>query len=262
MVNKTRGDVNLVGTVHVSKQTRDRVINTIQENEPDVVAIELDSDRLSRMIHKLSDESRTLTEEQTGAIQQLVRSYQQNAISQGDNLLKPGTADMLPATNEAISQNSRVALIDLPSDELLDNIKSDMFTDGSLDLELLDGGLVDIIDNLRDLVSARGDMVMDGASDMEEVVQNFEEASYEEIEQQFSAQKEVVPEVFDNLITKRDKYMSAKINWIRNQGSDVVAVVGKGHVPGVKEYLENPNTIPDRFYEQPDWHTYETVPLQ
>ncbi|MFC4245807.1 TraB/GumN family protein [Natribaculum luteum] len=46
------------------------------------------------------------------------------------------------------------------------------------------------------------------------------------------------------LIDERDAYIAHKLHALREQGYDVVAVVGAGHKAGIDRYLENPDTLP------------------
>ncbi|WP_254768167.1 TraB/GumN family protein [Salinilacihabitans rarus] len=46
------------------------------------------------------------------------------------------------------------------------------------------------------------------------------------------------------LIDERDAYIAHKLHALREQGYDVVAVVGAGHEAGIETYLENPGSLP------------------
>ncbi|WP_117591116.1 TraB/GumN family protein [Haloprofundus halophilus] len=46
------------------------------------------------------------------------------------------------------------------------------------------------------------------------------------------------------LIDERDAYLAHNIVALRDQGKDVVAVVGAGHKRGIENYLRNPETLP------------------
>jgi pheromone shutdown protein TraB len=46
------------------------------------------------------------------------------------------------------------------------------------------------------------------------------------------------------LIDERDAYIAHNLVWLREQGYDVVAVVGAGHRAGVEGYLDRPETLP------------------
>jgi pheromone shutdown protein TraB len=46
------------------------------------------------------------------------------------------------------------------------------------------------------------------------------------------------------LIDERDAYIAHKLVSLRNQGHDVLAVVGAGHKDGIEEFLEHPDRLP------------------
>ncbi|MHC3437065.1 TraB/GumN family protein [Natrialbaceae archaeon A-gly3] len=46
------------------------------------------------------------------------------------------------------------------------------------------------------------------------------------------------------LIDERDAYIAHNLHALRQQGYDVVAVVGAGHKAGIENYLENPDSLP------------------
>ncbi|WP_255166961.1 TraB/GumN family protein [Natrononativus amylolyticus] len=46
------------------------------------------------------------------------------------------------------------------------------------------------------------------------------------------------------LIDERDAYIAHKVHALREQGFNVLAVVGAGHKAGIDRYLENPETLP------------------
>ncbi|MEE6210306.1 TraB/GumN family protein [Salarchaeum sp. III] len=52
------------------------------------------------------------------------------------------------------------------------------------------------------------------------------------------------PRGAEALIDERDAYLAHNILALRQQGKDVLAVIGAGHVEGVKGYLDNPETLP------------------
>jgi pheromone shutdown-related protein TraB len=51
----------------------------------------------------------------------------------------------------------------------------------------------------------------------------------------------IAPSVTEVLIHERDQYIAEKINRIRKQGKRVVAVVGAGHLQGIKKHVTNPS---------------------
>ncbi|CAI9099367.1 OLC1v1036174C1 [Oldenlandia corymbosa var. corymbosa] len=48
------------------------------------------------------------------------------------------------------------------------------------------------------------------------------------------------PTLMETLVQERDKYMSSTLLRVASKHSSVVAVVGKGHIPGIKKYWKQP----------------------
>lgn len=259
------GSVELVGTVHVSKKTRDRVIDKINEVRPDVVSIELDRDRLYKMFERGADvvNGDGETQGEGFGIQDLIRQQQQKQFG-GDEFLKPGEADMLPAVREGIENNSRVALMDMSVDQLKQNVKDNVYDDeGSLDLEILNKSFDEMVDSFKSVIRSQSNMAekIKEGDGMSEVVKNLEEAPLDQVQERMEPLKQVAPEVVEALIDERDKYMAGRLHWLRKNGYRTVGVMGRGHMSGVQEYLNNPDTIPSEYVVEPDWYDYTKIKI-
>lgn len=259
------GRVRVVGTVHVSKQTRERVNETIDEEEPDVVAIELDDARLSEMFKRGADVVGGEAEDEGDdgfGLRDIIRQQQESQFD-GDEFLQSGEADMLPALRLGVDQGSEVALIDMSVDELKDNVKSNAYDEsGNLDLEILNKSFSEVTDAVKGLVGSRSNMAEKVQDEgMSAVIDQMENASLEEVKDQMDPLRNVAPEVIQALIDERDQHMAGHIHWLRQNGQDVTAVMGRGHLPGVHEYLQNPDTIPEEYVEKPEWYNYSKVEL-
>lgn len=276
------GSVTLVGSVHVSKETRNRVLSTIADTQPDVVAIELDTERLNELFDKAADGEHE--QDDQDMIRQLLKTQQENMLD-GEDVLPAGEADMLPAVNAATEQGAKVALIDMDFNELKEEIKQDIGIDVVQDavedlrnnpdtatlFEVInrarreDVGLeilkrdnpVEAVMNLQEKVGPMKETIQSDDS----TISAFEDMSAEELSEMTDAYGEVLPEVIDNLIGQRDAHMAGRLHWLRTNGYDTTTVMGRGHIAGVRKYLENPDTIPEEFVTEPDWYDYKTVPI-
>jgi len=108
------GEVTVVGTAHVSAESADRVRETIEEERPDVVAVELDEGRYRQMQGETPDdlEPRDLLGGNTvfQFLAYWMLSYVQSRM--GDRFdIEPG-ADMMAAIEAAEAQGIGVALAD------------------------------------------------------------------------------------------------------------------------------------------------------
>lgn len=257
------GSVRLVGTVHVSKQTRERVVDTIQEEEPEVVAIELDRERLYEMFKRSADVVGGDAEQQDDGfgLRDLIREQQQSQL-EGEEFLDSGEADMLPAVDEGISLRSEVALIDMSVDQLKQNVKENAYEDGSLDLEILNKSFTEVTDAVKSFVRSRSEMAEEVQEDgMSGVIDKLENSSLDEVTKQMDPLRDIAPEIIEALIDERDQYMAGRLHWLRQNGHDVVGVMGRGHMQGVYSYLQNPSDIPEEYVTEPDFYGYQTIEI-
>lgn len=255
------GDITLIGTVHVSKSTRERVMDIISELEHDVVAIELDSKRLYKMLDKDADFSHG-SEDSVG-LKNLLSKYQDNKYKNYDNILQPGEADMIPAVEQGIEQDSEIALVDMSVSDLKSNIKSNAITNGKLDIELFNKPSDEILDNLKSFINHQKDMAnkLNKKGGLEDYVDNMENAPLSKVKNTFGPLEEIAPEIIDALIDERDKYMAGHLLWLHKQNKDVISVMGKGHLIGVYNYLQNPEQIPEEYIVEPEWYNYTSIDI-
>jgi pheromone shutdown protein TraB len=264
VVDNNGGRVRLVGTVHVSKETRDRVQETVNEEQSDVVAIELDNDRLTEMFKRGADVVGGEVEDTSDGfgLRDLIRKQQQNQFD-GDNVLQPGEADMIPAVEEGINIGSNIALIDMSVDELKSNVKDNAFDEtGSLDLEILDKSFGELKQAVKSFAGSRSDLAEKAKEDgMGAVVEHMENASLDEVQEQMDPMRNLAPEVIEALIDERDMHMAGRLHWLRQNGYDVTAVMGRGHLQGVYNHLQNPDQIPEEYVTEPDFYQYSKVQI-
>lgn len=257
------GSVRLVGTVHVSKQTKDRVLDTIQQEEPDTVAIELDQERVYSMFERQADAvGGEAVEQEESGIRQMLREQQQSQFDTED-MLKPGEADMIPAALEGIEQQANVAMVDMAVDQLKQNVIDNAYDeDGNIDLEIFNKSFGEIVQSVRGLAESRADMAEKLKEDgFSAVVDELENSSLDEVRGQMDPLRDVAPEVIEALIDQRDQYMAGRIHWLRKNGHNTVGVMGRGHLEGVYEYLQNPDTINEEHIVEPDWYDYNVVDI-
>ncbi|MDY6780322.1 MAG: TraB/GumN family protein, partial [Halobacteria archaeon] len=225
------GEVILVGTAHVSQKSAEKVRDTVEETEPDVVAVELDENRYKSIKgeEKTEDLSPRDLLEGNKPFEFLVYwllSYLQTKI--GDEFgIEPG-ADMKAAIEIAEEGNIPVALVDRDIRVTVQRLWSKMsFIEklkfvGALVLGLAGIGVDDEEIDMDELAEG-GDMV-------EVLIDEFREFS---------------PRGAEALIDERDAYIAHKLLDLRDQGLTVVAVVGAGHERGIQAYLDDPDSLPE-----------------
>lgn len=259
-------ETTLVGTVHISPESKNKVEQVISEKQPDIVGIELDEERLYDMLNK---NSQVIGGDMNSGFNfgELLRKYQEVQIA-GTDMLEPGKADMLPAVSKAIEHNLTVGLIDMSKQELKNNLLENAYdSEGDLDLEIVNkiqnGEFSEIYESVSNLISSRKKMLENTDElDMSEIVKNMENSSKDEIKAQFEPLRDIAPEFVEALIDERDKNMAGHIHWLRQNGYSSVCIMGFGHLSGVEDYLQNPSDIPSSYVRKPEWYSYKRINLE
>ncbi|WP_121822553.1 TraB/GumN family protein [Halostella salina] len=224
------GRVTVVGTAHVSADSVEEVERTVDEERPDVVAVELDEGRYQQMKGEGAEqdiEARDLLRGNTvfQFLAYWMLSYVQTRL--GDRFdIEPG-ADMKAAIDTAEDLGIGVALVDRDIQVTIQRFWARMtFVEklkmvGSLFLGLFGlGG------------EPEEEFSMDEITDADVVTAMMEEF------RRFS------PGGAEALIDERDAFIAHRLVALREQGYHVVAIVGAGHRKGIEGYLDNPSTLP------------------
>jgi pheromone shutdown-related protein TraB len=215
----------LVGTAHVSKASVDLVKAVIDDVKPDTVCVELcesraqsirQKDRWQEMdIIKVIKEKKALL-----LLSNLMLASFQKRIA--DRLEVAPGQEMIQAMASAEDVGAEVFLADRDIRTTLSRTWGSMGPWGKLKL-------------IFQLMMSLGE------------VDEISEADVEKMKQQdmlVSILEEVgksLPQVRTSLIDERDRYLAEKIR--SAPGQTIVAVVGAGHVPGIKQYWEQPIDI-------------------
>jgi pheromone shutdown-related protein TraB len=220
-------DVMLIGTAHVSVQSADLVRETIEEERPDTVCVELCQSRYDSMTEKETwqdtDLLKVIKEKKAFLLlSNLMLSYFQKKI--GKNLgIKPGE-EIMRAIASAKAIGARIELADR-------NIRT------TLSRTWHKMGLWTKIKLLAGLVTSAGELDALKQEDIEELKKkDVLEVLLSEIGASF-------PEIKRTLIDERDAYLAHKIRTA--PGEKIVAVVGAGHVPGIRAYWKETVDIGD-----------------
>ena len=211
--------ITLVGTAHVSAQSIDEVTNTIREIKPDCVAVELDEKRADSIqngqkfseldIIKVIREGKVFL-----VLANLILSSFQKRMGQNIGV-KPGD-EMLAAINVASEMGIPTTMVDRPVQVTLRRAWAKNSFFGKMGL-------------LASLLAS--------AFSKEEVDESEIEALKQknEMDSMMASLSEEMPVIKEVLIDERDKYLASKI-W-DSQGSNIVAVLGAGHLSGVEAHL-------------------------
>jgi pheromone shutdown-related protein TraB len=212
----------LVGTAHVSQRSIDEVSRVIDAVRPDTVCVELCDARFQALTQlnrwKKLDIFQVILQGKTlFLLANLAISAYQRRL--GDQLgVKPG-AELLAAIEKAQEVGAEVVLIDRDIHVTLKRTWANLPFFKKMQLI---GAIVESL-----FTRGKGDAIT--AEDIEKLK---EQAQLHEMMSEFA---KAMPEVKVPLIDERDQYLMAGIE--QAPGDKVVAVVGAGHVAGMKDWL-------------------------
>lgn len=209
----------LIGTAHVSRQSAKLVEDTIHEQNPDTVCVELCETRLA----SLKDADRWRNMDIVKVIREkkalmlfmnlLLASFQKKMADKFD--IKPGQ-EMINAIKAAEKINACLIPADREIQVTLSRVWRGM-------------GFWEKIKFMSSLVFSFG-----AADDIKE--EDIEKMKQEDILQTLLADvKKTHPIIEKTLINERDQFLAEKIRTA--PGEKIVAVVGAAHAPGIKKYL-------------------------
>jgi pheromone shutdown-related protein TraB len=219
--------ITLVGTAHVSKESVDLVKTVIDEVKPDTVCVELCESRATAIRQKdrwqEMDIIKVIKEKKAFLLLSnlMLASFQKRIADRLE--VAPGQ-EMIQAMVSAEAINATVHLADRDIRITLSRTWRSMGLWGKLKLIfqlLLSMGAVDEISEADVEKMKRQDML---ASVLDEVGKSM-------------------PQIRISLIDERDRYLTEMIRTA--PGNTIVAVVGAGHVPGMKRYWNQPIDIQD-----------------
>lgn len=205
--------IELRGTSHVASRDLDRIRAVVDEVDPDVVALELDRNRLSAL----------LSGEKEAARNPLLRLMQWVQDLLGRRAGAAPGSDMLAGFRAAEAHGIDVALIDRDIGETVRRLKH---------LPLLEkvkfAGFLFLAP-----VLLRG-----GSLDLEEVP---ERAMVDEMLVRLEVS---FPGLYRALIEERNDVMADRLRVLEREYGEVLAFVGAAHVPGLAERLEDARVVP------------------
>jgi pheromone shutdown-related protein TraB len=227
-------EVILVGTAHVSKESVQLVSDIIETEKPDTVCVELCEARYQSIRQKDkwldTDIIKVIKEKKSFLLLSnlLLASFQKRIADKFD--IVPG-AEMIKAIDAGEAVGANIHLADR-------NIRI------TLSKTWRAMGLWGKIKLLFQLVLSMGELGEISEEDIEKMKQE------DVLETLLADVGKSLPVLKDILIDERDQYLTHKIRTA--PGKKIVAVVGAGHVPGIKKYwdaeidIERLNQIPPK----------------
>ena len=225
-------EIILVGTAHVSKESAELVQTVIAEEQPDTVCVELCQSRYQSIRQKANWQDmnivKVIKEKKAFLLLSnlLLASFQKRVAAKLD--IKPG-AEMIAAIESGENQGAQIHLADRDIRVTLSRTWRVM-------------GLWDKLKILFQLALSLGEVDEISEQDVEAMKQeDMLQLLLADVGRSLPVLKEI-------LIDERDRYLAQKIKTA--PGNKIVAVVGAGHVPGIKQYWDEDIDLP----------TLETIP--
>jgi len=225
------GEVVLVGTSHVSEKSVEEVERVIDEEEPDIVAVELDEKRYKSIKGDGPDDidAKDLIKgnKPFELLVYWLLSYLQTKM--GDRFgIEPG-AEMMAAVDAAEEREIPIALVDRDINVTVARLWAKMsFWEKLKFVGALIAGVAGL-GGSREMTEEEMDELVEGDM-VETLIEEFRDFS---------------PRGAEALIDERDAYIAANLVGLREANKKVVAVIGAGHRAGIEEYLAAPETLPD-----------------
>jgi pheromone shutdown-related protein TraB len=244
-------NLTIIGTVHVTEESKEKIEEEIQRVNPDIVAVELDMDRFSNLMDKLEEE----TEIDDASIVDVFR----NNISLSTFFLfktmeifqlriakkmgvSPDERDIMYAVTKAKEDGRDVALIDRNIKTTLQRYSSRV-------------SIMETLVFLLSLILAFTPLI--NAEDEIERLENNEKS----VSSMMEKMKKGAPVFYEVFIDERDEYMATNLEQLSRLYPEktILAVVGKGHLEGIKQYLTEQNKQIEAVSEEEQGGVEETT---
>ena len=238
----TLGDkfVYLVGTAHVSQQSVEDVQKTIREVKPDTVCVELCQGRYDTLVKKdvwkKMDIFNIIKQKKTTILlAQLIMSSFYRRL--GEKLgIQPG-AEMLEAIDLANKTNAQLVLADRDIQITLKRV----------------WGYLGLWNKLKLMMHIVTGIFISEKIDAELIEKIKQQDQLEAVMAEFA---EKFPEIKKRLLDERDIYLAQKIR--QALGNRIVAVVGAGHVDGIKKHINTDHNL-EELMQLPPKSTWPTI---
>lgn len=227
VVNYKDKEIYLLGTAHVSKKSVEEVTESVKTLAPDTVCVELCEARLKNIEDrdnwKKMDIFKVIKEKKTIFLfaQLMMSSFYRKL---GKELEVTPGAEMIQGVTEARENNLELILADR-------NIE--------ITLRRVWGGL-GFFQKLLFSSSLLSNMLFPSDEKIDdETIEKLKESDH--LENAMDEFAKAYPGIRERLIFERDIYLAEKIK--ASKGKKILAVVGAGHVPGIKERIFQENEL-------------------
>ena len=212
-------EIYLVGTAHISSKSVELAEEIIREIQPHSVAVELCEPRFKALQDpdrwKKTDIFTVIKQKKMYLLMsQLILAGFQKKLGKSLDI-KPG-AEMMKSVEVANEIGSEIVLADR---EVRTTLKRTWSSMSIWSATKLMGAMVGSIFTTQEL--------------SEEEIERLK--SSDALNEMMKELSDAIPGVQKALIDERDKYLATKIK--QSPGDKVVAIIGAGHIPGIKNYI-------------------------
>ncbi|TFG34993.1 hypothetical protein EU527_00660 [Candidatus Thorarchaeota archaeon] len=210
-----------VAVIHTDIDSVKQVREVVKNVRPEVVAVELDKERYEQLTDSVTSREIQKEPQLTGdTAHDLMLHLAALEKSLGDMTGSNVGDEMLAAIEEGKTIGAKIALVDRPIQETMK--------------ALMRVPLNELYGLINMLPDATKDIETGGANDLMDMLK--EDGAIEDIIGQFTSE---FPGLTEVLIHQRDQYVAKALHFILNDvEGEIVAVLGAGHIQGVKKTLE------------------------
>lgn len=220
-------EIRLVGTAHVSAESVDEVQREIESFVPDIVAVELDQNRYHALKYG-AEEPEIADILKSGNLMMFLLqwglAYVQKKIGM-DVGVEPG-AEMKAACEAAEEREIRVGLIDRDIRVTLNRFLANMT----------------LREKLRMAWALLASVLHVGGGGEEIDIESLKQQDV--IDMALEEFRKFSPNGARALIDERDAYLAHQLIGLSHTFERVMAVVGAGHIAGIRRYLADPSSLP------------------
>ena len=215
-------NLTIIGTSHIAKQSLDEVKAEIENNKPDIVAIELDKNRLQALFQKKKEKLSIYSIRRIGLkgyLFALIGAWAGRKLGEYVGV-SPGS-EMKKAVKLAKKHNAKIALIDRDIEKTLKRFSE------TLSWKERWNFVVDIIS----APFKRKKLEFDLTKVPDKKV----------IKKLINQVKERYPNVYKVLISERNRVMAANLQKLMDKHPDkkILAVLGAGHEEGISKLIKD-----------------------
>lgn len=257
-----QNNIILVGTGHILEKSVKEVEEVIDREEPDVVAVELCEGRFRALKGDVEDFS--IKDVISGGSPFLLLTHWLLAYVQrkmGAELgIEPG-ADMMAAIKKAEERGCEIALIDRPIQVTMQRFWSAMKFTEKIKMIF---SIIFAVGSMRGIKDAGEEGIEIGKGKGKNYIDLDRITDDDVVTQLMEELREFSPGAATALLDERDAYIAGNLRELElhaiskegtranadakeeEEGRKIVAVVGAGHVAGIKNLLEHPELIPPK----------------